>query len=159
MNPDMHALPAAPALPRLHRLHQHWLTLKGDRALPSPADFDILGLPQLMGHLHILEVAVDPPRFRFRLFGTRIAEIAGRDLTGRWVDEIDPPLRAQAVHAAFLVALQQRVPCYSRSDESYDLGALEMHRLACPFSSNGQDIDRLLVGVEAIERPHFAGKK
>ncbi|WP_119420269.1 PAS domain-containing protein [Desertibaculum subflavum] len=151
-------LPERPALTRLRRLHQHWVQLCGDRPLPSPDQFDILTLPQLMGYLHIVEVEGEPPRFRFRLFGTRIAEIGGRDLTGRWVDDIEPPRWAEAVQAAFLQPLTHRLPCYSRSDDAYDLGAIEMHRLACPFSSNGHDIDRLLVGVEAIPRPHFTGK-
>lgn len=151
-------LPPRPALPRLHRLYQHWNALKGERPLPSPAAFDILGLPQLMGFLHVLDVQGDPPRFRFRLFGTRIAEVGGRDLTGKWVEDIQPPRWAAAVQAAFCEPLARRAPCYSRSDEAYDLGAIEMHRLACPFSTNGQDIDRLLVGVEAINRPHLAGR-
>jgi hypothetical protein len=151
-------LPARPPLPRLQRLYQHWHTLRGERPLPSPVGFDILTVPQLMGHLHVLEVHGDPPRFRFRLFGTRIAEIGGRDLTGKWVDDIEPPRWAEAVQSAFLDTLARRVPCYSRSEEAYDLGAIEMHRLACPFATNGHDIDRLLVGVEAINRPHFADK-
>lgn len=151
-------LPARPALTRLRRLYQHWTLLRGDRPLPSPSQFDILTLRQLMGYLHIVEVEGDPPRFRFRLFGTRIAEIGGRDLTGKWVDDIQPLRWAEAVHAAFLEPLARRSPCYSRSDEAYDLGAIEMHRLACPFASNGHDVDRLLVGVEAIPRPHLIGK-
>ena len=151
-------LPEAPALPRLHRLYHHWHALRGGNAMPSPAQFDILAVPQLMGHVHVVEVHGDPPRFRFRLFGTRVAEVGGRDLTGKWVDDIQPQRWAGAVQDAFLLALARRVPCYSRSDETYDLGAIEMHRLACPFSTNGEEIDRLVIAVEAIDRPHFTGK-
>lgn len=152
------ALPAHPALPRLRRLYQHWHGLRAGRPLPSPTQFDILAVPQLMGHVHVLEVHGDPPRFRFRLFGTRVAEVGGRDLTGKWVDDIEPPSWAAAVQAAFRAPLARRMPCYSRSDEAYDLGTVEMHRLACPFSSNGEEIDRLIVAVEAIDRPHVSRK-
>jgi hypothetical protein len=147
-------LPSRPPLRRLHHLLRHWHVLRADRTLPQPADFDILDIPQLFGHLHVVEVYEGAPtRFRFRLFGTRIADLGGRDLTGRWVSDIPPPIWAAAVHTAFEQPLAVRMPCYSRSDESHDTRVVEMHRLACPFSNDGNNIDRLLVGIEPAPRP------
>ena len=38
----------------------------------------------------LLDVVGDPPRFRFRLFGTQLVAAYGQDLTGKFVDEILP---------------------------------------------------------------------
>ncbi len=145
-------LPGTPPLPLLHLLFDHWTSLQASGRLPPPSAFDILEVPKLFGHLHLVDVIGTPPRFRFRLFGTTIAEIGGRDLTGRWVDEIVPAAWSQDVHAAFLEPIRLRRPCYSVWELDHAYKHAVLHRLACPMSSDGRGVDRLIVGIEAIPR-------
>jgi len=137
----------------LRLLFDHWTALHGGVRLPAPGAFDILDVPKLFGHLHLVDVIGDPARFRFRLFGTTIAEVGGRDLTGRWVDDIVPTAWKQAVVAAFQEPLRMRRPCYSRWDMDGTRQPLTLHRLACPMSTDGRYVDRLIVGVEPVARP------
>lgn len=145
-------LPGTPELPLLRLLFEHWTALQVDGRLPNPSSFDILRAPKLFGYLHLVDVIGDPVRFRFRLFGTTIAEIAGRDLTGRWVDEIVPQSWSQEVHAAFGEAVRLRRACYSAHELDHAYKHAMLHRLACPMSSDGQHIDRLIVGIEPVAR-------
>ena len=67
-----------------------WDDLKGARPMPSPVDIDPLGFPtRLLPHISLLDIEYQPTRrFRWRLIGTYITEILGRDSTGRYWDEI-----------------------------------------------------------------------
>ncbi len=144
-------LPGAPPLPLLRLLLRHWTGLQDGPRLPQPSAFDILQVPKLFGHLHLVDVVGDPPRFRFRLFGTSISEIGGRDLTGRWVDDITPPAWSHDVQAAFAEALRLRRPCYSLRELDHAYKNVVLHRLACPMSSDGKTVDRLIVGIEPVQ--------
>jgi hypothetical protein len=136
----------------LRLLFDHWTGLQTDDRLPLPSAFDILQVPKLFGHLHLVDVIGDPPRFRFRLFGTTISEIGGRDLTGRWVDEIVPHDWSREVQAAFTEAVRLRRPCYSSHVLDHAYKHAMLHRLACPMASDGRTVDRLIVGMEPVAR-------
>jgi hypothetical protein len=73
--------------PRLHQLRDYWQQARGDRPIPQRRDIDPLKVPRLLPYLTLAEVFRDPLRFRYRLIGTQITEMAGRDATGRWLDE------------------------------------------------------------------------
>ncbi|MET1027887.1 MAG: PAS domain-containing protein [Dongiaceae bacterium] len=75
------------------KLHVHWFQLGGgqpvERRLIEPA-----ALKALLPFLQLIEfetAAPDaPPRLRYRLTGTHIDHIHGRNLTGRYLDELAP---------------------------------------------------------------------
>ncbi|HET8728131.1 MAG TPA: PAS domain-containing protein, partial [Alphaproteobacteria bacterium] len=54
---------------------------------PTRGDFDLPDLQPWFGDLLIADVLHDVNDFRFRLFGTHVAEGIGRDLTGRRLSE------------------------------------------------------------------------
>src|SRR3546814_17830647 len=63
----------------------------GPGLLPGRQAIDpiVLG-PDLLPLMALVEPIDDGSRFRFRLVGTELARNAGLDLTGRYVDEINP---------------------------------------------------------------------
>src|SRR3546814_5625060 len=74
----------------------HWQAHCGPEGLPRRAAFDPLSLRTYLGFLLIADTA--PPagegeqrRFRYRLIGTDLAAISGRDMSGRYFDEIKDP--------------------------------------------------------------------
>jgi hypothetical protein len=54
--------------------------------MPARADFDPVDVPQILPNITITDVFYDPLRFRYRLIGTAITELTGRDATGKWLD-------------------------------------------------------------------------
>ena len=77
---------AAMSSPLLRELRDYWLSLAAGRAIPAREDLDPLDIPRLLPNLMLVDVFDDPQRFRFRLVGTRVTELAKRDSTGRWLD-------------------------------------------------------------------------
>ncbi len=76
---------------RLVQLYNYWTARRHGRRMPCYADIDPSELSFVFGHLLVIAVETDAAgekRFRFRLHGTLIAERAGYDMTGQYVDEL-----------------------------------------------------------------------
>ena len=72
----------------LRQVRDYWLTARGPRRQPAHGDIDPLQIPRpLLPHLVLTDVIHDPLRLRYRLIGTFVTALAGRDATGRWLDE------------------------------------------------------------------------
>lgn len=73
---------------------------------PARSDIDPLDIPRLLGHLAITEVHRGPElSFRFRLFGTALADMLQADATGKWLSDdslgaIAPYVRQQLTKVA-----------------------------------------------------------
>ena len=75
--------------PRLPRLLDWWRGECGGEALPARA-IDPLALRFILGWLMIMEPLDGGADFRYRLYGSSIAEIMGRDLTGCKISDTFP---------------------------------------------------------------------
>lgn len=99
---------------RLHALYAYWQRKRGARAIPSRRDIEPVELVPLLPHLMMIGVE-EGPRFRYRLFGTAVAEAFGSDPTGRCIDEV-----MVGAYKAFLLGLYNdllvsKKPVYSTS--------------------------------------------
>ncbi len=123
----------------LRRLLQHWDDLRGDQRLPRRADLDPTDIAYCLGNIALVEI--EPPfRPRYRLVGTRLADLLGEDPTGRYVDEMySPGTRADAL-AAYRRTIETGEPDYS--ERIFNLLFLKFgyYRLLLPFAwrSEGQ---------------------
>jgi hypothetical protein len=72
---------------RIHRLNAYWLA-KAQGKVPSRSDIDPVDVRELLPNLMMIDVVGDPPRFRYRLVGTRVVQYTGFDFTGRCIDEM-----------------------------------------------------------------------
>jgi len=72
--------------PNVRQLFTYWQGLAGgvtpERHLVDPAD-----IVPLLPYLMLVEFSHDPFRVRYRLTGTRVDELTGANLTGRYLDE------------------------------------------------------------------------
>src|ERR1051325_9903462 len=67
-------------------LYRYWDGKRGARAMPARRDLDPSEIVRLLPHIYMVDVQSDPLRFRYRLIGTAIVNLLGRDYTGRMVD-------------------------------------------------------------------------
>lgn len=139
-----------PGFQKLQELLNLWESLKGDRRYPSRGDFDPHTLKPWLGNIELIDViGSDPPRYKFRLVGTRITAIDGLDATGRFADEVF------SKNYAGIVGDYDEVFA-TGSYVARELDWIENHRglklrynkLTLPLSSNGDTIDMLLVYLE-----------
>ena len=131
--------------PRLMALKQVWQAKRGDRWLPGRRDFDPIELRHFLGDLYLVDALDWPRRLRFRLVGTRICEIAGRDVTGRHFDEVYPGTglrEAMQAHAAAIDGARP-VRCTGQMTIAEKVGA-PCEALLLPLSSDQVRVDMLL---------------
>ena len=73
--------------PDIQEIYRYWLAIHPESGLPGRQHFDPLDVGQFLPRLWLLEVQHTPFRLWYRLAGTRVCELAGRELTGLWFDE------------------------------------------------------------------------
>src|SRR6266481_8654777 len=81
---------------RLAQLLVHWRGLAGDDDLPPAEAIDPAALVFILGWLMIIDPLEGGADFSYRLYGTNIAEVMGRDLTGCKLSDSFPQVAAFA---------------------------------------------------------------
>jgi hypothetical protein len=131
----------------LRRLVAHWSWMRGQRRMPTRADFDPLAVRYALGYLSLIEVHRDPLRFYFRLDGTKQVELFGVDCTRRYLDEAMPRDHAAMAVASFSDAVQRRAPRYHRRQIALHERLIEYEVVILPFSNDGERVDLLMTGI------------
>jgi hypothetical protein len=72
----------------IHQFHLYWQGMRQGDRLPSRSDIEPADIKHLLPHLLLVDLESEPFRVRYRLCGTRVAEMCG-DVTGRYLDELD----------------------------------------------------------------------
>lgn len=77
--------------PSYGQLLDLWRDKARGRPMPARSDISPRDLKDILRHVLVLErVSQNPSRYRFRLVGTGLTQMAG-ELTGKMVDEVVPP--------------------------------------------------------------------
>ena len=143
---------AALSSPRLRELRDYWLSLASGRVMPSRDDLDPVDIPRLLPNLMLVDVFRDPQRFRFRLIGTRLTELARRDSTGRWLDASLYGDNVERVLVDLRACADTGAPVASLDTAPY----LEKHwiraeALLLPLGRPDGTVDMILEGVDPAE--------
>ncbi len=137
---------------RLHRLADYWFARRtDDTGVPTRAAIDPLDFPALLPNIMLIDrvTAADQDRYRFRLAGTDIARYTGRELTGRFLDDVVPADYHDYVRQMNRVALDRRRPVYSSSlyhDQGDFVNAIT-YRLIMPLTSSAESTEPDLLFV------------
>lgn len=99
--------------PELGALEALWVEVCGRRALSSRGDIDLSVMKRWAFHLSIA-VVTHKGRFQFRLFGTELINVYGRDLTGRFLDELTPHDLRSVVILHSREVVKTRKPLFAR---------------------------------------------
>lgn len=74
---------------KIAALTRYWEAKRGQRRMPTWSDIDPAEIKPLLPHLLVTRYERHPFRARFVLVGTWLAQYAGGDFTGRYLDELD----------------------------------------------------------------------
>lgn len=124
-----------------------WEQLRGDRPMPSRADFDPADAPRsILPHIMLVEIHRAPDiRFRFRLIGTHITSIMDRDSTGRWLDELYNEREYEVVTTGYFRAMESLRPVSTLARApSADRSFLEIEAVDLPLSPDGRTVDMIM---------------
>jgi hypothetical protein len=147
----MYVLPPEATEAEFRELLAYWQSKLLPGRLPGRQHIDPTELqPRHLSQLLLLEV-IEPAvprlrrRYRFRLAGTGFAAIVGRDVTGRYYDEIGGSERVAPVSKAFDLVVERRVPVFL--SDRLGIATREhnwMKRLGLPLARNGVEVDMIL---------------
>jgi hypothetical protein len=142
--PDCHA--------SIRSLFDHWRRIAPPGLLPGRQHLDPADLVPLLPNIWLLDVvrpAAPPLRwhFRYRLVGTELVRVFGRDPTGELFHEAWPRMAAPGgVYDHHVAVVDQKRPSFrsgpSLYDGSRDYQSLE--RILLPLARDGTTVDMVL---------------
>jgi hypothetical protein len=135
----------------LRFLSEFWSAHRDAGGLPHHDRINPFALQPALGYLMLLDIVDGGMDFRYRLYGSRIANISGFDMTGRLMSE--HPASAYVVEfnlAATRAALRRRASLYTTRIPHDALETKTWPRLALPFGGDDGSVARFLVGTVAI---------
>ena len=135
-------------LPEFRALHGYWAKVRGDRWAPSWPEFHLDALPyQIVLWCVVFDVHREPLKFRYRFWGTRVSDLLGVDLSGKFSDDIPSQPYAQRARAEYMEMLEHKAAMYT---DKPHLNAMKMEVryqiLRIPFSTGGEVENILSVG-------------
>ena len=132
----------------LRRLVALWEGRCGpDGRLPGRGDFDAREFMTFGGFVTLLDVRHDPLSLRFRLVGTTVTQVLGRDVTGLAVDEVYNPDMVPLILETYDHCIRSRAPV-STSGRMKHLTKdfLGFEAIDMPLASDGHHVDMILKG-------------
>jgi hypothetical protein len=114
---------------------------------PASLPIDPLALRPALGYLMTLDVMPEAADFRYRLFGSRVAERSGFDLTGKLVSKVPgPPDGVAWFLATYAAAALERAPLYAEHTPWSAMSVTRWYRLILPLAGPDGSVARFLVG-------------
>jgi hypothetical protein len=132
----------------LARLQRYWEELRrGDNAIPFSDDVIPSALPDLSSNLILMNVFVNPLRFRFSLVGQQILAKLDPNIISRFADEFELHHPLDFFIAQASVTVEARAPTFYRCEAVNERGRHNpaYSRLVLPTWGNGR-VD-MLVGA------------
>ncbi|MBU0724521.1 MAG: PAS domain-containing protein [Alphaproteobacteria bacterium] len=144
--------PTASAPPELLRLHEYWRGRCAQADVPDRGDIDPVDMAFCLPHLAVIELEPDPFRPRYRLVGSRLVDLFGRELTGCYVDEVYRGSVRKEALAAYRQTAEGRQPLYSRRTLHGLFRSYSYDRLMLPLRRGGDRIEQILLGLYPTDR-------
>lgn len=130
--------------PLLRYFYEYWDSKRGEKLAVAYKDINPVEIPDLLGHLNIYEVSPAPRDFRVRLNGTRVSEMLGQDVTGKWCSSVTSGEDGVRCKATFNICVDKRTPALTSTSLAFcgkPYGAQTL--LAVPLSTDGEKVDMI----------------
>ena len=122
-----------------------WRAHCGDGGIPDRSAFDPTAFPRLLPNMIISEAETDPFRIRYRLVGTKVADVLNIDFTGRYLDQLVDGATDTPWQDYFFAAFQQRVPILGAVTEATLAGGSFTFEFGIfPVTAGGTEVKQFL---------------
>lgn len=127
-------------------LIEYWKNLCGDADLPAADRVSPFDLRPALGHIVLIDMVDDGWDGQFRLYGTKVAETYGRDMTGRRVSDIDGGNYISVFfRALYRAACLRRAALYTLHVPPPHVAVESWQRIMLPLSGSDGRVTRFLV--------------
>ena len=120
----------------LDALQEVYENRRSNGGLPTRLDLTVETLKPWLGNLCILALERSPDRMKYRLHGTKVVAVDGKDWTGRYVEDSLPTDSREEVVVPLWMAANEQRPVRDRIAHPLRAG-LAIDRLILPVSRNG----------------------
>ncbi len=138
----------------LRSLTEHWRLIGQGASVPLRRNFEPMSIPLLLPDVCLIELTQPERRFRYRLIGTRVAEKAGFDATGCYLDELGCGTTITFVIKLLQRCVDLRQPVASLS--GFGTGgraSLIVRRVFLPLTLGRGAVDQILCGQTFDQNP------
>jgi hypothetical protein len=149
----------APSLERLSAtqlrfLLRYWSELAGARDMPRAKQIDALEMRPALGYINLLDVIESGEDFRYRVFGSVIAAVAGYDMTGRKMSALKtaPYMAEFSLAACRAVVLRGQPLLTEHRPPPSAVPTVAWHGLILPLAGEDGAVARLLIGSVPFSR-------
>jgi hypothetical protein len=100
----------------------------------------------LLPRLWMVDVFREPLRFRYRLVGTEITRSVHREMTGRWLDEVQPEFeRTPMLRDRYRYIVGTGRPTWRRGATYWDRDPTHRTTENClvPLAADGETVDKI----------------
>ncbi len=140
-NPDPGGFPSE----KLSFLLTHWAALKPGSAIPSASTVDPLRIKPVLGYVMLLDPIDGGMDFRYRLFGSIIAQVSGLDLTGQLASSLHASTAVVEFGlASYRAVIRRPEPLYTIRSPIGAYHTARWHRLALPLADDTGVVMRLI---------------
>lgn len=141
-------LAAVSADPDLVRCAQQLEAVLGGREWLRRSDISPRLFKWMLGRIFMVEVLKASSDYRFRLFGSKMVQVYGEDLTGRKLSEVRSASFEEALRADFDLVVATRTPHFQRGTLLWpDREFVGVERLLTPLSDADGEVSAILGAV------------
>jgi len=139
-------------------LFRFWESARGEMAAARKQDLDLKKVAKILPNLCILERDKHTPAYKWRLAGTGVCKIWGKELTGCDVLEGWPDFERQTMLSGFDMVVATLQPCVARFKAVNDLGAeIGIEFIGFPIQDTTTGAIQILAAVVPFRSPDWLG--
>jgi hypothetical protein len=145
--------------PLTQELYDYWNGRRGEEAMPERGDIDPAAIRRILADSFVL--AAEPGQNpRFRVAGTKICELFGRELRGEDFMELWGQADALQVHELVAAVAAEGIGVLAGVTMQAGDGLLcPLELLVLPLSHQGRGGQRMLGSLVALEQPFWLGTR
>jgi hypothetical protein len=133
--------------PLVRRFYEHWLSIAPPGLLPGRQHIQPEDMVPMLSRLLMMDVHRDPLRFRYRLCGTSLVSSWNREVTGQWLDEIEPEtIYNPIVRDRYCFVAEAGRPTWRRGPSFWDRDPLHrtIENCVAPLAADGKTVDVII---------------
>jgi hypothetical protein len=133
--------------PLVRQFYEQWLAIAPPGRLPGRQHVTPERMVPMLSRMWMLDVHRDPLRFRYRLYGTELVSSLHREVTGRWLDEVQPlTVDNPIVRDRFRFVAETGRPTWRRGKSLWERDPLHpiIENCYVPLAADGKIVDKIM---------------
>ncbi|NNF79916.1 MAG: PAS domain-containing protein [Rhizobiales bacterium] len=144
--------------PTTRSLYQVWDAIRRGRSAPSRDELDLRAIKDLLANVAVVERHPLQPAFSFRLAGTALRKIFGKELTGTSFLELWSPVEQTTIADLASIVISKHQPATVRFKGFAEDGRVEgIELIMLPMVHADRRETQIIAAIAALTGPYWLG--